>query len=203
VIPFWEEDAAFDKLNRQIIGYTLVDKTRCWILYQSARQVASLAGDIGEVGVFKGGTAKLLAKTAAQSKKTLHLFDTFLGMPETDPEKDIHKAGDFSDTSLERVQAFLSDCDNVRFYQGIFPHTSGPIEQTPFSMVHVDVDIYQSVIDCCRFFYPRVIRGGLIIFDDYGFLSCPGVKKAVDEFFLDKPEEPIYLPTGQCMAIRL
>ena len=89
------------------------------------------------------------------------------------------------------------------FYQGTFPKTAGPIENLTFCFVHIDVDIYKSVMDCCTFFYPRMEKCGIMIFDDYGFLSCPGAKMAVDEFFYDKPEKPCYLPTGQCIIIRL
>jgi O-methyltransferase len=69
--------------------------------------------------------------------------------------------------------------------------------------VHIDVDIYQSVSDCCAFFYPRMLAGAIMILDDYGFVTCPGVKPAVDAFLADKPETPVYLPTGQCMIVRI
>jgi len=200
-IHLWEEESLFNDKMKQINGRTLVDKTRCFMLYQFAKQTSNLRGDVAEVGVYKGGTARLLAKTFNQ--KNFHLFDTFTGMPPTDANLDIHKEGDFSDSSLPDVKAYLSDCKNIYFYQGIFPATAKPIENLTFCLVHVDVDIYKSVRDCCIFFYPRMEKGGLMIFDDYGFLRCPGAKKAVDEFFLDKPEEPCYLPTGQCVVIRL
>jgi len=58
-------------------------------------------------------------------------------------------------------------------------------------------------MDCCDFFYKRLARGGIIIFDDYGYITCPGAKKAIDEFFSGKPEYPCYLPTGQCFAIKI
>jgi len=41
-----------------------------------------------------------------------------------------------------------------------------------------------------------------MMFYDYGFLSCPGVKKAVDDFFTDKKETPLYVATGQCLVIK-
>ena len=203
IFPLWNDDEQFNTLMEQIRNHTLVDKIRCFMLYQFSRHVASLRGDIAEVGVYKGGTAKLLAKSFESKGKIVHLFDTFTGMPESDTARDFHMAGDFGDTSLEKVRNFLSDCINVRFYQGFFPETSKPVENTTFCIVHVDADIYQSISDCCRFFYPRLERGGIMVFDDYGFISCPGAKIAVDEFFLDKPEKPCYLPTGQCFVTRL
>ncbi|MBP8251827.1 MAG: class I SAM-dependent methyltransferase [Herpetosiphon sp.] len=198
----WNDDAQFLPLYRQIVGYTLVDKVRSFMLYQWAKHAMSLDGDVAEIGVYKGGTARLLAKTLAVSGKTFHLFDTFAGMPPTDAERDLHQAGDFNDTSLQAVQKYLHDCPNVRFHQGFFPETATPITDTQFCFVHVDVDIYRSVLDCCAFFYPRLVHGGVMIFDDYGFFSCPGAKQAVDEFFADKPEYPVYLPTAQCMIVR-
>lgn len=42
-----------------------------------------------------------------------------------------------------------------------------------------------------------------MVFDDYGFLGYPGAKQAVDEFFTERIESPIYLPTGQCVVIKL
>jgi O-methyltransferase len=199
----WESDPAFRRLMAEVVGHSLVDDVRCFMLYQYARHTAALAGDVAEIGVYRGGTARLLARTLAGAK-TIHLFDTFAGMPRTDPRRDVHHfEGDFDDTSLAEVQRYLGDCEGLVFHAGRFPETTAPVRDHRFALVHVDVDIYRSVLDCCEFFYPRMERGGIMLFDDYGFLSCPGAKMAVDEFFADKPERPCYLPTGQCFTIRL
>jgi len=198
-LRLWEEDQEFSRIVGTI-QHTLVDRARCYMLYQVARQTAHLAGEVAEVGVYKGGTAKLLARSLPH--KSVHLFDTFAGMPATNPGLDKHVGGDFSDTSLDEVRQHLKDCGNVRFYQGVFPSTAGPVEATRFSLVHVDADIYDSVRACCEFFYPRLERDAVLIFDDYGFPTCPGARKAVDDFFRDKVEIPLYLPTGQCWIVR-
>lgn len=201
----WEDDKEFRKIIDSIIGRTLVDDQRCHILYNASINTKAVKGDIAEIGVYKGGTAKLLSMVNSMhhSGKTIHLFDTFEGMPETDKEKDLHKKGDFSDVSLEGVKSFLKDCGNIEFHPGFFPETATPVEDKRFSLVHIDVDIYKSIIDCCQFFYDRINKGGIIIFDDYGFLSCPGAKEAVDEFFKDKEEKPLYLPTAQAIVVKL
>ena len=93
--------------------------------------------------------------------------------------------------------------NNVNFYPGFFPATAAPVQQNSFCFVHIDVDIYQSVIDCCVFYYPRLPAGGALVFDAYGDLSCPGARQAVEEFFAERPEQPRYLPTGQCLVVRL
>lgn len=198
-LPLWCEDAEFNRIM-QSVQYTLVDRARCYMLYQMARQVAQTTGEVAEVGVYKGGTARLLALSLPH--KTVHLFDTFAGMPATNVNLDRHLAGEFSDTSLPAVQQRLQDCHNVRFYQGLFPATSSPVEPVKFALVHVDADIYDSVRACCEFFYPRLEKDAIMLFDDYGFPTCPGARKAVDEFFVDKPEIPFYLPTGQCWVVR-
>jgi O-methyltransferase len=196
----WDDDHDFNQIYERVVGHSLVDKIRCYMLYQLVRQVCYLPGGMAEIGVYKGGTARLIAETA--DHKDLHLFDTFSGMPPTDQEKDKHRAGDFSDTSLDQVKEYLSDCRNVFYYPGLFPETASPVDDNYFSFVHVDADIYQSVKAACEFFYPKLVKGGIMVFDDYGFLSCPGAKVAVDEYFADK-EQIIYLPTGQAIVIKI
>jgi O-methyltransferase len=199
----WDDDKYFIKIMDQISDYTLVDRVRCFMIYQFAKQIVNVPGDVAEIGVYKGGTARLLSKALDSTNKIIHLCDTFAGMPPTDPTKDLHKEGDFNDTSIDAVKFYLNDCSNVVYHIGVFTDTITGIENNLFSLVHIDVDIYKSVLNCLTFFYHRVRTGGIIIIDDYGFLSCPGAKMAVDEFFLDKIEYPCYLPTGQCVIIRL
>lgn len=189
--------------------YTIVSSDRCYILLTLARQAAALQGVWIECGVYKGGTAMILAKAIHKGNfdTSLHLFDTFEGMPETDPDMDLHKKGDFSDSSLTEVRKRIqSVCDNnkeiVFYYPGFIPDTFNQCDIDKISFGHVDVDIFKSVLDCCEFIYPKLIPGGLLVFDDYGFPTCPGARKAVDHYFSDKPEIPLILPTGQAIIIK-
>ncbi len=201
-IHAWKDDTSFQGLYQSIKNFTLVDEVRCYILYQLALQSITLDGDIAEIGVYRGGIAKLLAHIFQKTSKTLHLFDTFFGMPPVDPTNDWIKEGSLKGASLEEMKTYLKDFPNAQMYPGIFPVTAKPVEDLRFSLVHVDVDIYKSVQDCCHFFYPRMVKGAVMVFDDYGFLSCPGARRAVDEFFADKPERICYLPTGQIILIK-
>lgn len=196
----WSNEPAFEALYERIRDHTLVPPERCFALYQVARSLRAAPGDMAEVGVYKGGTARLLAETLGD--KTLHLFDTFEGMPDVDPAIDRHHRGDFADTSLEAVEAFLAGHGRVRTHVGFFPETAGPVENERFCLVYVDVDIHRSVRDCLDFFYPRMVAGGAMVFDDYESDKCPGVRKAIDEFLADKPEHQIVTARYQCAIFK-
>jgi len=191
---------AYQKVRRA----SLVSADRCWVLYNLAMQAVQLPGSIWEIGVYRGGTAALLRDVIARSgcSRSMRLFDTFEGMPETDPNRDLHKMGDFSDTSLEAVRATIGAVPWVSFHKGYVPETFRGLEAERIALAHIDVDIYRSVLDSCAFVYPRLAGGGFMIFDDYGFPTCPGARQAVDEFFLGKPEIPLVLPTGQAVVFK-
>jgi len=199
---YWMLDPELRDIYTRIASNTVVDRERVMMLRQFALNTAQIPGDAAEAGVYRGGTARLIAETFRNSGKKILLFDTFAGMPEVSATRDTHTAGDFGDTSLEQVKSFLADLADIEFYQGLFPETAAPVSNRTFCFVHVDVDLYQSTLDCCQFFYPRLSRGGVIIFDDYGYLSCKGAKEAADAFFADKPETPILLLTGQAFVIK-
>lgn len=202
----WQNVDAFPSLWPVARTRTLVEEASAHTLFQLARHASGLEGAMAEVGVYRGGTARMLAHVAGAAGRTLHLFDTFEGMPETDLARDLHATGEFADTSLAEVQRFLEARPPPRgpvvFHQGLFPSTAGPILEERFSLVHVDVDIASSVEACCEIFYPRLVPGGVIVFDDYGLTSCPGAKQAADAFFADKPEPLLHLATSQAIAIK-
>jgi O-methyltransferase len=194
--------AEFQQIFGEILVRTIVEDVRCFVLYELAVNARTIPGSAAEIGVYKGGTARLLARVLSPVSKTLHIFDTFTGMPPVDPRLDQHRQGDFGDASLESVRGFLADLENVRIFPGTFPDTATAIRDERFCLVHVDADIYSSVRDCCAFFYERMNPGGVFVFDDYGCPACPGAKVAVDEFFRERDEKTIYLPTGQALVIK-
>lgn len=188
------------KLAHQITSNTLVDYPRLIQLLDFLEETSLLAGNVAEVGVYKGGTAYLLSQNTA---KQVYLFDTFQGMPKVKEGVDLHHEGDFADTSYEQVAELLKEFSNVTITKGLFPKDSGNIVASKqFSLVHLDCDIYDSVKEALEFFYPRMLSGGIIVFDDYAEPNCPGAKLAVDQFFQDKPQKP-FLTTQSQAAVRI
>jgi O-methyltransferase len=203
----WFEDW-FQEIYVKIKDYTVVTEDRCYIIYRFCQHCLHLEGDFAECGVYKGGTAFLIASTLRDNSiqnKQLHLFDTFAGMPAiADEDASGYKEGDFGDVSLTAIKGYLQVFNFVGFYQGLIPETFEVVKNRRFAFVHVDVDLYQTARDCCNFFYERMTKGGIMIFDDYGEPRFRfAEKQAVDEFFSDKPENPISLRTGQCIVIKL
>jgi O-methyltransferase len=197
----------FKRLYAEIAPYTLVSPDRCHILYSCARQATAIDGDFIECGVHQGGSAMLL-QSALKSNgrhvgKQLLLFDTFEGMPENAATGDSYRSGELADTSYEEVLERVSADGNAVVYKGLIPATFAGLGDRRFAFAHVDVDIHQSIKDCCEFIYPKLNAAGCIVFDDYGFPSCAGGKRAIDEFFADKAEVPIVLPTGQALVIKV
>lgn len=200
------------------LANSLVGITRFGFLEEQIEQVRDLPGAVAEVGVYLGGTAKLLA--AALAHKDIHLFDTFDGMPEVTAwdrkGRGHHERGDFRDAAelreqrrqqrknapvfdesiplLDAVKGYLTGLDNIRFYPGLFPETAEALTEDKFCLVHVDVDIYESTKAVVEYFWPLLVPGGIMVFDDYNAPTCPGTNKAVDEFF--KPLGLAVTPSG-------
>jgi O-methyltransferase len=199
----WRSQAWRNRL-RQSDARSLVSLDRKYVLDRLLSiAVRRTPGDVAECGVYKGGTAYLFAEHVQSGEKHLCLFDTFDGMPKTNPSNDLHKEGDFGDTSLEEVQAYLAAFDKVEFFPGPIPTTLAAVSGRTFCFVHVDLDIYDAILSATEFFYPRVPPGGFLVYDDYGAGDCPGARKAVDEFYARKPEVPLVLHTGQCIVMKL
>ncbi len=179
---------------------SLLSGNESFLLYSIARAQSRLDGDMAEVGVFQGCSAKIISTASGGTK--LHLFDTFQGLPDpSHHERDWMRPGDYA-SSLESVEAFLADHGNVSFYPGLFSaDVARPVSNQEFSFVHLDVDLKSSTLECLRFFYPRLVRGGIILTHDYSYFD--GVREAVDQFLADKDQAMIELPTSQAMIVKL
>jgi O-methyltransferase len=201
----WAGHPTFERLYEGVERYTIVPRDRCYILASLADYASHLPGDLAECGVYKGGTALLLCRVTAGRQKRLYLFDSFEGLPAGHPDKDKwFEEGQFTIGSVDSVKHLLSDFDDVtNIRKGWIPETFAGLEDRTYAFAHIDVDLYQAALDCCGYFYPRLVRGGAMLFDEYGFAAARGERDAVDEFFADKLESPIVLPTGQAVILKL
>jgi hypothetical protein len=154
---------------------------------------------MAELGVYQGSSARILCE--AKGGCPLHLFDTFAGLPTPgESEALVLAPGQFS-APLAAVRTLLNEYDGVHFHVGVFPESCATAVQEQFNLVHIDVDLYASTLAGLQFFYPRMVRGGIIISHDYSML--PGVARAMNVFLADKPERLIELPTTQAMLVKL
>lgn len=155
-------------------------------------RVVDLPGDVADLGVYRGGTSLVLRRLAPN--KHLHLFDTWEGTPHDD-ELCHHKRGEWR-ASFEDCKKLVGTDQFTHYHQGTFPHyfsscptdqscTTRTAEDREYCFIYVDMDTYQSTRDAIEFFWPRMVHGGIMLFDDYGWEPCAGVKKAVCEAFAD------------------
>ena len=208
----------FSKIADAVVqsGRTYHYYDRLYTLYQALvnlrqRCKASELFNAAEVGVYKGGTSYFIsafAKSMDIKAFSLHCFDTFEGHAAEDIRKnvdntDLHKPNMFNDTDFESVKAYLSEFRNVFLYKGRCQDTCIQVELEKFHFVHVDMDLYEPIFFALNFFSSRLIIGGVIIVDDYGFKTCPGAKKAVDEFMMTRNDYfGMHLLTGQYIIVK-
>jgi O-methyltransferase len=184
-----------------------IKKERCFSMWPDemanvfnfAAAATKLAGDFAEVGVYRGGSAKLICE--AKGERPLHLFDTFEGLPPTGDHDWSFVTSQYAE-SLAAVQSYLQrdEYPNVFFYKGLFPETAKSVENKTFALVHLDVDLLSSTLDALKFFYPRMEKAGIILSHD--FSTALGVRKAFHDYFADKPEPVFELGTSQCFAVK-
>jgi O-methyltransferase len=119
-----------------------------------------LEGVVVELGVFQGGALKAMAE--AVPEKVCYGFDTFTGQPEASwREDDYHLPG------------------HVTLGPGWFPQSADGFD-LPIAFAHVDFDLQKSTEDAIAWLEPRMTKGGIVVFDDWGWKNCPGVAKAIN-----------------------
>ena len=202
----WKEQPFFTEALKRAEGIEGIPDPRSFVLQSSLRSIGNIDGDLAECGV-RQGRSTLFMLTADLRKRAYHLFDSFEGLSKPGEEdRDTRgrvrwDAGDLrTDEALARKH--LAGFENVHFHVGWIPDTFPEVADRRFAFVHVDVDLYEPTRDALLFFYERTNRGGLIVCDDYGSAKCPGARKAFDEFFAERPEGVIELPTGQAIVYK-
>lgn len=179
------------------------------------RRTSALPGEIVECGVFRGSSLYRFVKFRSLFENSftrrIIAFDTFGEFPIANYQPDerfrdsfIQVAGSCSISkddfiaSLEKISLY----HNLDLIQGditeTVPHFKAQNPQLKISLLHVDVDLYEATRVCLEQFYPSMVKGGIVILDDYGVF--PGANKAVDEFFLDHKMKIQRLPYSHSIS---
>jgi hypothetical protein len=149
------------------------------------------SGDIHEFGSFSGGSAVFMAKIlkALDLPAKVFAYDTYEGMPATDPVHDLHHPGDFADAQYDRLLAYISDhvlSSHIETVKGTFDATLPGIlaRGRPVALMHVDCDLYEPIKYVVRECLPAIAPAGHIVFDDPLHGSCLGAFDAVEQLLI-------------------
>ena len=197
---FLEDEAFLSYYARFMDSGNWHSLDRKYALDQLLRLTLHLPGDVAECGAYRGATAYLMCRAHAKTGRTVHLFDSFEGLSQPDPRDGTYWKPGALRSAEEVLRKNLETFTNFEVHKGWIPSRFGAVAERKFSFLHIDVDLYQPTHDTLAFFYERLTPGAIVLMDDYGFHTCPGAKKAADEFFADKPELIVNLPTGQALV---
>ncbi len=209
--PFLDDDdygeLYSEMASEWFIGSSADVRWRMWVLTSLARECSALRGNYAEFGVYRAGCAyMMLATSALPTSKRLFLFDTFTGIPAdalTESEIAAGLAGELANTSLAYVAQRLARWETqIVLVEGDVFQTLSEAESGPLAFVHMDLNAAAPTRRALEYVYPRLVTGAITVFDDYGWRGLEAQRSVVDEFFSDKRETVVALPTGQGLLIK-
>lgn len=190
--------------------YTITSLKKMEKLYESIVYINenNIEGAFVECGVYMGGSIMNMALTQLNYIKLVHiyLYDTFEGM--TSPgDFDVNYRGVSASRilknpskrgicSLEQVKKNVSltgyPQEFLHFRQGDVAVTLKANVPKRISLLRLDTDWYESTKISLEILYPRLVKGGVLILDDYGYWK--GARKAVDDYFSSIGTNPKFEP---------
>lgn len=203
----WLVDEPFRAVLQQVRSSTLLDEMRLYELWQLVDQVGHLSGDAIEVGCWRGGAGTLIATRMAQRRPeaTMFLCDTFAGVVKAGGRDRVYRGGEHGDATEDTVRR-LADrlgVDRLEVLVGVFPDDTGErVADRTFKFVHIDVDVYQGARDAFCWLLPRLVPGGIVVFDDYGGAATEGVRIFVDELHGHPDVVVVRNLNGQAVVVR-
>ncbi len=161
-----------------------------------------------ECGTANGLSAYFTLKEISnnlKSKFLMHLYDSWDAMRENELlETEMDHVGYYSELDISTVKNNLKEFEDKLIYHVGYIPESLLSKESPKSIVymHVDLNAAKPTLAALEFFFPKLVRGGVILFDDYGQEAYNETKKVIDIFFSDKPGLILKLPTSQAIYFR-
>ena len=187
------------------------EKSLLWrlhVLAWAASNALYVEGDFVECGVLKGFSSAVLCQFLEFDKipREFFLYDTFQGMPEETSTEQELRSWNYSNEEEDKlyvdVCSVFSPYPNVNVIKGVVPYSFD--EQVPdkIAYLHLDMNSEQAEIMALDHLFNRVVPGGLIVLDDYGW-QCNVRQTMAESNFMKKHEHAILeLPTGQGLILK-
>ena len=160
-----------------------------------------------ECGVGEGFSAYFALKEITEQQKIsnfyMHLYDAWDTMlNEQLVENELSNPHTYDKLNLNVTKTNLQEFnDNLVFHQGYIPDSFKSEPQAPdsISYLHIDLNAVNPTMNTLEFFHPKLLKNGVILFDDYGWDGYIDTKIALDQYFKDRPGMLFKLPTGQAL----
>jgi len=187
------------KLSGSIKNANFEKKIRFLNLIFLVRNILNTKNKIyhfAECGCWKGHSTYIISSLIKEYKKKInfYIFDSFKGLSSgmnqdfsiqynKKNQKYVEKYFVGDEIKLRKI---LKKFDFCKIHKGWIPSKFEKVKNKKFSFVHIDVDLYDPTMNSLEFFYPRLVRGGIICCDDYNYSLFPGATKAWNNFFKNK-----------------
>lgn len=197
---------AYNMALRTCAEIPIFIKWRINTLLWAASQAIRLNGDFVECGVDRAfmSTAVMKYTNFKDIKnKKFYLFDTYCGLVDdlvTKNDKCGYK-NQYTDCYDFVMQVFKKH-SNVVVVKGAVPDSLSNVVIDRVAYLHLDMNCAEPERAALEFFWPRIVKGGIVVFDDYGFSGHTEQKKVADTFSNSHGLKVLYLPTGQGILIK-
>lgn len=175
-----------------------------------ARNALSLDGDFVECGVNRGFLSSAIMKHLDwnQTDRNFYLFDTFNGLVETqmsEEERSLGRAKTFTPFYQECYDLAVNnfaEWPKAQLVRGMVPETLGQVSIEKVAYLSIDMNLAEPEIAAIRYFWPKMVKGGFILMDDYGYHGYLPQKRATDHLAQELGFSVLSMPTGQGLIIK-
>ena len=167
-----------------------------WLIQSTAEfvKINCIKGNFVECGVKQGTSSRIMAVVLQRDG---YLFDTWEGFPHYSKKFDVPSRDRVRrlDKRVKDKTSSYKQCKQSLKKHGVFEHchmVKGDICKTvpaftakhsiPVALLHIDTDLHNPAHISLKYFYDKVVNGGIVVFHDYADPKWPGIKRVVDEF---------------------
>ncbi|MFS4461114.1 TylF/MycF/NovP-related O-methyltransferase [Bdellovibrio sp. HCB2-146] len=205
VMDHWPLYAGINNLSRTLSIYELLKST------------LNVPGHIAEFGSWRGANLLFMAKVLkifnSHGSKQVHCFDSFEGLTAFSPQDyEANKLQGKYKGSLQELTDIIKLYDlwdDIIIHKGLIENTLETFVKehpaTSFSFIYCDTDLYDSTKTILKYLHPRLMKGGMFVFDEWNHDKFPGEGVAANEFLMEFSDyyEPISIQTARQPSLAL